>query len=38
MRQTLSEQLQNKKDNRESEMRKDMAIVAEANRMNEQEK
>ena len=38
MRQTLAEQLQNKKDNRDSELRKDQAIIDEANRMAQKEK
>ena len=38
MRQTLAEQLKNKQDNRDSELRKDQAIIDEANRMAQKEK
>lgn len=38
MRQTLSEQLKGKADNKASELRKDQKIIMEANRMAETEK
>lgn len=38
MRNMLAQQLQTKKDNRDSEMRKDKAMVDEANRLNELDK